>query len=34
VTENTTASDLETTLDSSEPELSEYTSESDTQVAG
>ena len=34
MTENTTASDLETTLDSSEPELSEYTSESDTQVAG
>jgi len=34
VTENTTAPDLETTLDSSEPELSEYTSESDTQVAG
>jgi len=34
VTENTTASDLETTLDSSEPELSEYTSESDAQVAG
>jgi small subunit ribosomal protein S9 len=34
VTENTTATDLETTLDSSEPELSEYTSDSDTQVAG
>jgi len=34
VTDNTTATDLETTLDSAEPELSEYTSESDTQVAG
>ena len=34
MTDNTTATDLETTLDSAEPELSEYTSESDTQVAG
>jgi len=34
VTDNTTATDLATTLDSNEPELSEYTSESDTQVTG